>query len=140
MKRTAPYPSSLIGLGRREQIARIGDPYVAIVAADLASRPASSICRLWDELMPSDWTGEDALAALAERLVAPVRLAHKVLRQQLGRHSDAAAQLLQVLDLSPAGEQTEPPRWMLSEAVAHLRELELRETIATLEGLAVHRG
>lgn len=114
------------------------DPEVRLVVAQLLAVPWATLAQLWREDMPANWSGPgDALVALAERTLAPLREAHRVLVQQHGCHQDARAQLQQVLALREPGTEPDP---VLVQAIRHLDDLQVRQTALVLERLGVHRG
>lgn len=95
------------------------DVYARLVAVMLVSQPLEQLLSIWADGLPGVEPGPDAIAVLAERVAAPVRLALKKLRQQHGDHLDAIAQIEQVLALDPE----HPDARIFTEAVQHLRGL-----------------
>lgn len=103
---------------QRSVIRRLPDMYVMLAATQLLVAPRERLRALWTSYHGQLDLQLDPVVALATRMIAPVREARRVLRQQNGNVDDAIRQLLQFLELADASDPQVP---VVRDAVAHLR-------------------
>lgn len=139
MKRSAPYPRGLFVRGPAliDALAVIDDPDVRQVVVDLSRRPHARVCELWDHVFGPRAEGDSgALRILAERLVAPIRMARTVLESQGGFFDAARRNLQQLLEM----ESHLQDRAIAHEALTYLERWQVERTIAVLAALVPEGG
>jgi len=120
MDSTVPPELLMRSAAQRHAVDAMEDVYARLVASQLLVAEPERLAGLWDwydsSVVPLDRCS-DPIVVLATRIVAPVREARRVLRQQGGDVGRSIRQLQQFLELA---EPENPLFAVAEEAIEHL--------------------